>query len=202
MSDTETELAQLKASHKALYAEYEMLRNNIPVAAAVYLDLGCGTRKRVGCIGLDFRRLPGVDVIWLGGALPYDDGTVDGVFANMLLEHVEDVPALMQEVYRVCKSGVVFEFTVPYYQSVTQFKDPTHKTIIPPEMMRYFSDDKWYGSDYGFGVNFDLMDVRYTYLPPFDRINRLMIFYPLILLARRFLWNVVHSATIRLKVVK
>jgi len=175
----------------------------------IRLDLGCGARKRPGHIGVDTVKLEGVDIVWdIEKGLPFEGDTVDSVWSNFLFEHVADTAGLFRELYRVCKKDAIVEFRVPYYQSLTQYKDPTHKAVILPETMRYFSSEKWYGSDYGFGTNFKLLGVKYDYLPPFDLLVGRKLFFlwpltwPLILFARRFLWNVVHSVTIKIQVIK
>jgi SAM-dependent methyltransferase len=62
----------------------------------VKIDLGCGENKQHGCVGVDFRKLPGVDVVqnltifpWL--AIP--DQCADVVMSSHLLEHINpDTP--------------------------------------------------------------------------------------------------------------
>jgi SAM-dependent methyltransferase len=175
----------------------------------VLIDLGCGARKRQGYVGLDRAGLPGVDIVCdFETTIPLDDDSVDGVWSNFFFEHVHDTVKLFQEIYRVCRKEAMVEFTVPYYQSVTQFKDPTHHSVITPETLRYFTDEKWYGSDYSFNVNFKTVDIVYTYLPPFDRLMSRKLFflrplvYPFILFGRRFLWNIVHSIKVTICVEK
>lgn len=175
----------------------------------IFIDLGCGTRKRLGYIGIDRIKLEGVDIVCdLDKGLPLNDNSVDGVWSNFLFEHIQDTIFLFKEVYRICKKDAIVEFRVPYYQSVTQYKDPTHKAAIMPEMILYFTDNKWYGSDYGINTNFKILGIKYEYLPPFNYFASKKIFflwpitYPLLIFARRFLWNVVHSITIKLSVIK
>lgn len=175
----------------------------------VRLDLGCGLRKKEGYIGIDITQLPGVDIVYnIENGLPFEDNSVDGIYSNFLFEHLPNTIFLFKELYRVCKNGSIIEFLVPYYQSNTQYKDPTHKSIILPETLRYFSDDKWYGSDYNIDVNFKVIELIYNYLPPFDKWSRRRFFflrpilYPLRSFAKRYLWNVVHSIKFSIEVIK
>ena len=188
---------------------FELKTMNKNQQGSINIDLGCGLRKKEGFIGLDTTKLEGVDIVWdIHNGLPFEDNTIDKIYSNFLFEHISTTIFLFQEVYRVCKKDAIVEFRVPYYQSVTQFKDPTHKAIIPPEMMRYFSSDKWYGSDYKIDTNFQMKGIKYQYLLPFNLFMKPWVFflwpvtYPITLFARRFLWNVVHSITIKLKVIK
>ena len=179
------------------------------ITEGIYLDLGCGARKRPGYVGIDTIDLEGVDIVCdLKDGLPVSDNTVDGIYSSFFLEHLPDTIGVFKEMYRICKNGAVVEFRVPYYQSVTQYKDPTHSAVLPPEMMRYFSDEMWYGSDYGIGTNFKLVRTEFHYLSPFHLLASPKLFflwpltYPVLLFARRFFWNVVHSVTISLRVEK
>jgi SAM-dependent methyltransferase len=190
------------------YSEDE-LRSIIAGRDDILVDLGCGTRKRAGYIGVDTVKLDGVDIVCnVEDGLPFGDNTIDGIWSNFLFEHITNTIFLFQEIYRVCKNRAIVEFSVPYYQSMTQYKDPTHKAFIMPETIQYFTDNKWYGSDYGINTNFKLLDVRYSYLPPFDKLaSKKLLFlapvtYPILIFARRFLWNVVHSITMKIQVVK
>ncbi|MBU2530352.1 MAG: class I SAM-dependent methyltransferase [Elusimicrobia bacterium] len=173
------------------------------------LDLGCGKRKRLGYIGIDSVKLDGVDIVCdIEKGLPFEDNIIDGIWSNFLFEHILSTESLFKEIYRICKNEAIIEFRVPHYQSLTQYQDPTHKAIILPETMRYFTLDDWYGSDYKINTNFKLLEVKYDYLPPFNFFIAKRLFflwpitYPVLLFARRFLWNVVHSITMKLKVVK
>jgi SAM-dependent methyltransferase len=175
----------------------------------VRLDIGCGARKKAGFIGVDSQLLPGVDIIHdIEQPMPIGDGVVDEIYSNFAFEHVSNFPALMKEIYRICRPGAKIVFRVPWYQSYTQFKDPTHKSFILPETIAYFgADTSWYGSNYNLDSNFQLIRSTHHYLPPFHYfanpklgfIN--WIFEPFLSVARRFLWNVVHSVTLEIRKV-
>ncbi len=182
----------------------KLTKNN---SGKVNVDLGCGARKREGYIGLDSASLEGVDIVCnIEEGLPFEDNSIDEIWSSFMFEHVSNPIFLFQELFRICKNDAIIEFRVPYYQSISQYKDPTHKTIITPETMQYFTNDKWYGSDYGINTNFKMLNVEYEYFPPFVRVNRIFItkilIYPFMVFARRFLWNVVHNITIKMQVIK
>ena len=191
------------------YSREELIKISKEPSDRLLLDLGCGLRKKEGHIGIDTLHDKNVDICYdVSQGIPCEDNSVDGIYSNFLFEHIGNTIFLFQEIYRVCRKDAIVEFRVPYYQSVTQFKDPTHKAIIPPEMLRYFSNDRWYGSDYRINTNFKLVKVSYCYLLPFSIIASpwMCLFwpvtYPILLFCRRFFWNVVHSITIKLLVLK
>lgn len=166
----------------------------------ICIDLGCGTRKQKGYIGVDSTKLEGVDITCdVEKGLPFKDNTIDRVYSDFLFEHIANFTPFMQELYRICRNGAIILTRVPYWSSVTQWKDSTHKQVITVETFRYFSTDKWYGSDYGINTNFKLKSSRYCYLPPFHRRWIPSLFKKI---ARKYFINVVHSVWIELEVIK
>jgi len=62
------------------------------------LDVGCGTAKVKGAIGLDIAPLPGVDVVhdlnkfpW-----PFENGTFDEIYMLDVIEHLDDTIGVME----------------------------------------------------------------------------------------------------------
>jgi SAM-dependent methyltransferase len=82
----------------------------------IRLDLGCGSAKREGFIGLDNVPAPGVDhVLDLAtDRLPFDDRTVDEIFSAHFLEHIAVPNNVFSEIGRVCRDGAKIEIWTPY----------------------------------------------------------------------------------------
>jgi len=185
----------------------EMLKQELKLSDdKIRINLGCGSRKQKGYIGIDSQQLDGVDIVCdVENKLPFADNTADKVYANFLIEHIGDLVFFMQELYRVCCNGAIVRVRFPYWSSVTHWKDPTHKHVITVETFRYFSRDKWYGSDYRINTNFTVKSCKYVYLPPFGGKRWLFLFpftFPLRRFLRRHLINVVHSVWVELQVIK
>lgn len=162
----------------------------------IYLDLGCGNRKKENYLGIDRCLLKGVDIVAdLDKDFPFKDSVIDGIYSNYFLEHVTNLVFIFQEMYRVCKNKALVIITVPYYTSINAFKDPTHKNFFTEETFRYFSRDKWYGSDYNFGIDFRVKKIKYHY----SRLAKLLPFKKYI---RRYLMNMVGAMTVELEVIK
>ena len=103
------------------------------------LDLGCGTHKTQGALGLDSRPFPGVDIIAdLEKPLPLDSDSFDTVFANQVIEHVVNLPGLVHEVHRILKPGGQFLAHVPYFRSGWAYCDPTHVRCFSIQGMDLF----------------------------------------------------------------
>lgn len=78
------------------------------------LNLGCGRNPMPGFINVDIVKYPGVDVIADVLKLPYENGTVDSIYAKDLIEHFnyQDVKPLLREWSRVLKKNgtITLEF--------------------------------------------------------------------------------------------
>ena len=93
------------------------------------LDIGCGTTKPAGYIGLDRYPFPGVDIVRdIRRGLPFNDSIFDGASAHHVIEHFtgEDLLFIVDEMWRVCKLGGVLDIVVPDATSQNRYRDPTH----------------------------------------------------------------------------
>ena len=92
-------------------------------ASELKIDLGCGSAKREGFIGLDYVAAPGVDYVLnlTKDPLPFEDNTVDHVFSAHFLEHIVEPNHIFQEISRVCRDGAKIEFWTPYAFSKDAF---------------------------------------------------------------------------------
>lgn len=104
------------------------------------LDLGCGTRKRPGTIGVDRTATPGVDVVCdLGVGLPFADSSVQEIIASHVVEHLEDLSKTMEEIWRVCQPGARVRIWTPHFSSgLASWSDPTHRRAFTSRTFEYF----------------------------------------------------------------
>jgi SAM-dependent methyltransferase len=107
------------------------------------LDVGCGYRKTPGSIGMDVLENSAADVIAdLSGPWPFADGSFDKVVANHVLEHVPEVVHVVQEAYRVLKSGGRFIIRGPHFSAPDMvWSDPTHRRALSIAMFLHFQPD-------------------------------------------------------------
>lgn len=116
------------------------------------LDIGCGSSKYPGAVGLDHMPLPGVDVVAnLNHVLPFHDGEFDAVFANQVLEHVGNMVGLMSEIHRVLRPGGILLAHMPYFRSSWAHIDPTHVRSFTINSMDYFVRGTYCYDNYRFG---------------------------------------------------
>jgi len=96
------------------------------------LDVGCGTNKTEGAIGLDNNPRTAADVIHDLGAIPYPfpDDEFDLVVSNHVVEHVPDVMAFIGELHRITRHGGRIRLLTPHYTNPDWANDPTHRNHI------------------------------------------------------------------------
>lgn len=104
------------------------------------LDLCSGVaaiqRKTEGYVTIDIRPFPGVDYVAELGKdpLPFPNDHFEFIRAHDALEHIVDgFFDLMDECWRVLKSGGQFDIFVPRF--------PSASAIMYPDHFRYFVDD-------------------------------------------------------------
>lgn len=104
------------------------------------LDLGCGSKKRPGAIGVDFNPASGADVIHDLDVFPYpfETSTADEIYLDNVLEHLADVVATLEEIYRIGKPGCLVRIDVPYFRSRWAAVDPTHRHAFAVDSLGYF----------------------------------------------------------------
>tara|TARA_B100001093_G_scaffold493187_1_gene535089 strand:+ start:40 stop:579 length:540 start_codon:yes stop_codon:yes gene_type:complete len=107
------------------------------------LDLGCGKKKRQGAIGVDYSDRHDADIIHDLNVFPYPfaDNSIDQVYLDNVLEHLDDPMAVMAEVHRICKNGAEIKVIVPYFRSVWAFIDPTHQHFFTVDSFAYYDPD-------------------------------------------------------------
>jgi SAM-dependent methyltransferase len=87
-------------------------------AGARIVDLGAGGRRiSTDTVALDFVAGPDTDVVGDVQRLPFQDGSVDLVFATGLFEHVEDERAVIAEIRRVLKPGGLVHVEIPFLEA-------------------------------------------------------------------------------------
>lgn len=107
------------------------------------LDLGCGKKKRPGAIGVDYSDRHNADVIHDLNEFPYpfEAESIDQIYLDNVLEHLNDPMKVMGEVHRITKLGGSVKVIVPYFRSVWAFIDPTHKTFYAVDSFAYYDPD-------------------------------------------------------------
>jgi SAM-dependent methyltransferase len=159
---------------------------------ALRLDLACGNSKREGFVGVDISLDTQADYLCNLDEYPWklrkitraEDGSVkevefdagkviddDSVFeihCSHFIEHVADIKAFMEEIYRILIPGGRVTFYAPYYSSVRAMQDYTHKRFISEATFLYFNK-KWMDTNklqhYGVRCNFAVLSTKFMFNP-------------------------------------
>ncbi|MGA2384879.1 MAG: class I SAM-dependent methyltransferase [Gemmatimonadales bacterium] len=105
------------------------------------LNIGAGRSDHLaGAVRLDIARAvhPHVVADLDAGGLPFKAGCFDAVGAYDVVEHVEDLVALMEEIHRVLRPDGVVYITTPHFSSANAFTDPTHRRALSLRSFDYF----------------------------------------------------------------
>jgi SAM-dependent methyltransferase len=123
------------------------------------LNLGSGKDYRTGWLNLDVVARSEPDLVLdlarplelpvtlaspTCGAVRLEAGTLDLVYANNVLEHVADLPALMGNCLRLLKEGGEMHVEVPREGAPTAWQDPTHVRAMNENSWLYYTGWFWY----------------------------------------------------------
>ena len=167
----------------------------------ISLDLGCGPadKKLQGFFGVDndASLLPDIVCDLDKEPLPLPDNSVRQVYACYILEHLENVMAVMQEIWRVCTNGAVVMVIVPHCAWDGQHKDPTHKTTFAPKSWEYWDSRQTSVPHYGNDCKFDLVNLQFRLAPDWTSKPKSEVEF-----AMQHYRNVIENMTFTLTVVK
>ena len=104
------------------------------------LDLGCGNKKREGAIGIDSNPRISPDIVHDLNTFPYpfESSSIDKVYIDNTLEHLDKPLKVMEEIFRILKPGCKVKVIVPYFRSAYAFMDPTHKHFFTVDSFAYY----------------------------------------------------------------
>ena len=145
------------------------------------LDLGCGKSKRDGFIGVDSLPLHGVDIIHNLNEYPYpfDNNSIDEIWMDNVLEHIQNPLKVIEEIYRICRNGAKVYIGVPYFRSFYSTIDPTHVNFFGVYWFNYFDPSHPFFLKYQYSnVKFNIKKIE------FDREfknNKIGVFHNLLI---------------------
>ena len=107
------------------------------------LNLGSGLKPIPGAVNLDVTSTTQPDVVHdLNEApWPFDADSFDEVYANDVIEHLDNILLTMEEIHRVSRAGAVIRITVPHFSSANAFTDPTHRHYFGFFSFHYFTGE-------------------------------------------------------------
>jgi len=109
------------------------------------LDVGCGSAKFPGAVGLDISPDTDADVVHDLDAFPYpfEDASFDQVLMQDVLEHVAEPIKVIDELARICRPGARIQLRTPHFSSLLAYSDPTHKHYFSAEAIRTLAQPRF-----------------------------------------------------------
>lgn len=164
------------------------------------INLGCGKKYLEGYINTDVNRSVKADVYFNLNRIPYPfkKNFADLIRLDNVLEHLDDIPKVMQELHRILKPAGIAEIYLPYAKSDGAFQDPTHKHFFTEKSMDYFTKDFEFG--YYSKSKFEIVEKR-LFNANKTRLSKLRIIVPFKNILRYFILNIFDGVYFKLRAV-
>lgn len=119
---------------------YRALEHYAEMERLAVLDVGCGRRKFRGATGLDERGNSMADINHDLNVFPYPlpDDSYDIVLCRHVLEHLDNIPAALEEFHRVARPGGMVIIEVPHFTHPEAYKHWQHKHFFTSGSLDYF----------------------------------------------------------------
>ncbi len=110
------------------------------------LNLGAGKQILEGYVNLDLVKARGIDTVWNANRIPYPfpKSHFDEIFCNHILEHVDYLPSVMKELWRISKPKAKIIIKAPYFACSGAFNTPEHKSFLTYKTFDYLQ--KYWGT--------------------------------------------------------
>lgn len=102
------------------------------------LDVGCGSKKHPGAVGIDISGDTDADVVHDLNALPWplEDASFDQILLQDVIEHLDDLYGVFAELHRIARPGARVHLRTPHFSSVLAYSDPTHVHFLSTAAVR------------------------------------------------------------------
>jgi SAM-dependent methyltransferase len=116
-----------------------------PTGPGAVLDIGCGSAKYPGAVGLDISADTDADVVHDLDVFPYpiEDGSFDQILMQDVIEHVAQPIRVFEELHRIARPGARIQLRTPHYSSVLAYGDPTHRHYFSTVAIRSLGEPRF-----------------------------------------------------------
>jgi predicted SAM-dependent methyltransferase len=91
---------------------------------------------------------------------PFEDSQFDQIILDHVLEHLDNIPAVMDQLHRIARNNAKITIVVPYFRSILAHIDPTHRHCFTWDTLSYFNCDHPYHKQYAMTNNSFKMNYR------------------------------------------
>lgn len=109
------------------------------------LQIGTGNNYKEGWVNADFNKDVKADVYFDLEKFPYpfEDNTFEYIYADNVIEHLEDLIKVMEELHRISKDKAIIKIIVPHYSGHGAFSHLTHKRYFGSGTFSNFKPSSW-----------------------------------------------------------
>jgi SAM-dependent methyltransferase len=113
-----------------------------PTGPGRVLDLGCGSKKYPGAVGVDLSGDTDADIVHDLDVVPYplEDDAFDQILLQDVIEHVREPYDVMRELHRIGRPGARVHLRTPHFSSVLAYSDPTHRHAFSVAAIRALAE--------------------------------------------------------------
>ena len=182
---------------------YREVSGEIDTARTPTLDVGCGNNKIPGAVGIDL--VPGTqaDIVHDLNVTPWplQDNQFEFVRLWSVVEHLRDLVAVVNEVYRVSRPGATVIIGTPHFSSVNAYSDPTHAHLLSSSFMDYFIEGTELSTSFGFysSARVRLEERRVTLSPMWSKLRITRVMNRMLGAYETYLCGIIRGADIQLK---
>jgi SAM-dependent methyltransferase len=103
----------------------------VPTGPGEILDVGCGSAKTPGAIGLDVSPNTAADIVHDLDVFPYpiEDRSFDQILLQDVIEHVKEPIRVFDELHRVARPGGRIQLRTPHGLLANRFIEPFEKYL-------------------------------------------------------------------------
>jgi SAM-dependent methyltransferase len=100
-----------------------------PTGPGEVLDVGCGSAKLAGAVGLDVSADTAADIVHDLDEFPYPiaDSSFDQIVLQDVIEHVGAPIQVFEELHRIARPRARIQIRTPHFSSALAYGDPTHR---------------------------------------------------------------------------
>jgi SAM-dependent methyltransferase len=116
-----------------------------PSGPGAVLDVGCGSAKVPGAVGLDISSSTAADIVHDLDEFPYPiaDASFDQILLQDVIEHVKEPIRVFEELHRIARPGARIQLRTPHFSSALAYGDPTHRHYFSTIAIRSLAEPRF-----------------------------------------------------------
>lgn len=117
----------------------------LPTGPGAILDVGCGSAKIPGAVGLDISSDTAADIVHDLDTFPYpiEDASFDQILLQDVIEHVREPIRVFEELHRIARPGARVQLRTPHFSSALAYGDPTHRHYFSTLAIRSLAEPRF-----------------------------------------------------------